>query len=144
MSDEYKIRFNKLCEGEGYKFQAGSTQTMSHASCHRWVRRAVADYVGQRPPEESPKVTAAKPEAMGKVRFTEDRSGDGYDFKAGKSYDLSMASCRRWVRRQAAVYTGSLPLEAAVVRHVPYAPVPDMEPEKKRGVGRPRKDKLEE
>jgi len=48
---------------------------------------------------------------MPKITFTETRTvndgkGTGQTFEAGRTYDLSEASCERWVRRRAATYAG--------------------------------------
>ena len=61
-------------------------------------------------------------EKKAKIRFTEDRSGDGFDFKAGEVYELPLPSCKRWVRRNVASYVNIGDLEAANIPHKPKEP----------------------
>lgn len=69
-----------------------------------------------------------QPKRMAKVRFLEDRSGEGYDFKAGQVYELVLTSCQRWVRRNMAVYVEEGELESTALPHEPKPParVPDL------------------
>lgn len=73
----------------------------------------------------------AKPAPVAKIRFTVDREGADYEFKAGETYELPLPSCRRWVRRNVAVYVDEGALEKAAIPHAPQAPeakVPDIMP----------------
>lgn len=63
-------------------------------------------------------------EEMLRIRFTENRSGEGYAYKKGEVYELTLSRCHRWVRRNVAVYVDVGGMETTTVPHEAKQPAP--------------------
>lgn len=73
--------------------------------------------------EKKAKVRMAD-EKKARVRFTENRTGLGYDFKAGEVYELPLSSCKRWIRRNVASFVDIGDMETSTVPHEAKQPSP--------------------
>jgi len=90
-----------------------------------------------------------QPEATGCIKFSADRTGEGYAFKSGQTYTLPLSSCNRWVRRGVAEFVAvtaaakpKVPdFETTTMKLTPEMPEPPTVQLKAKGVSRGKSGK---